>query len=116
MNIIYHWEGDYRIPDLDIGEQTKRPIGHYGRMRRLFLQEQRSIQFSIMVLNGTLYSHLIEVEELARLRLDMLVSQIAKQMGCTEALKASDSIKWVKRMNACKSQVEEGIFRELICA
>ena len=29
MELTYHWEGDYLIPDLTIGEE-KEPIGKYG--------------------------------------------------------------------------------------
>ena len=80
------------------------------------MREHCPITFGIMVLNDTLYSHLAEVEEAAELRLDRLVPQLARQAGCTEALKASDPMKRMQRMNACKSQAEEIILQELIFA
>ena len=116
MNITYHWEGDYLIPDLVAGGPARQSIGHYGRMRRRFLQEHRPIQFSIMVLNGTLYDHLLETENAARLRLETIIPQLAKQAGVTEQIKAANPMDWVQRMNVCKAQVEEIIFKEIIYA
>ena len=66
------------------------------------------------MLNGTLYSHLVEVDEAAQHRLDVLVPQLAKVAGATEDLKARDSMNWVGLMNNCKARVEEIIMAELI--
>ena len=33
MEITYHWEGDYLIPDLKLSDTTEYQIGKYGRMR-----------------------------------------------------------------------------------
>ena len=67
-----------------------------------------------MVLNGTLYSHLVEVDEAAQYRLDVLMPQLAKAAGVTEDLKARDQMAWVGLMNSCKAKVEEIIRAELI--
>ena len=39
MEITYHWEGDYLIPDLKLSDTTEYHIGKYGRMRQRFLKE-----------------------------------------------------------------------------
>ena len=39
MEITYHWEGDYLIPDLKLSDTTEYNIGKYGRMRQRFLKE-----------------------------------------------------------------------------
>ena len=116
MNITYHWEGDYLIPDLMAGGSTRQSIGHYGRMRRRFLQEHRPIQFSIMVLNGTLYDHLLETENAARLRFETIIPELTKQAGVTEQIKTANPMDWVQRMNVCKAQAEEIVFQEIIYA
>ena len=36
MEITYHWEGDYLIPDLKLSDTTEYQIGKYGRMRKRF--------------------------------------------------------------------------------
>ena len=112
--LTYTRVGDYYIPDLTLGDQPDKPIGLYGRMRRTYLQEYHPGTFNTMVLNGTLYSHLVEVDEAAQHRLDVLVPQLAKAAGATEDLKGRDPMSWVGLMNCCKAQVEEIIRDELI--
>ena len=114
MELTYTKVGDYYIPDLTLGDQPDKPIGLYGRMRRTYLQEYHPRTFNAMVLNGMLYPHLVEVDEAAQHRLDVLVPQLAKVAGATEDLKARDSMNWVGLMNNCKARVEEIIMAELI--
>ncbi len=60
--LTYTKVGDYYIPNLTLGDQPSKSIGLYGRMRRTYLQEHRPGMFNTMVLNGTLYFHLVEVD------------------------------------------------------
>lgn len=112
--LTYTKVGDYYIPDLTLGDQPDKSIGLYGRMRRDYLKEYRPGLFNTMVLNGTLYPHLAEVDEAAQRRLDVLMPQLAKAAGATEDLKARDPMRWVGLMNNCKARVEEIIRDELI--
>ena len=112
--LTYTKVGDYYIPNLTLGDQPDKPIGLYGRMRRTYLREYHPGTFNAMVLNGTLYPHLVEVDEAAQRRLDVLVPQLAKAAGATEDLKARDPMRWVGLMNNCKARVEEIIMAELI--
>ena len=116
MDITYHEENGYLIPNIVVGCDITRPIGKYGRMRREYLREYRPILFGLMVQNGTLFDHLIETEDAAQSRLEVIVSALAKAAGATEALKAADQMKWVGIMNVCKAQAEEVIFQEIIFA
>ena len=114
MNITYHEENGYLSPDVVIGWDATHPIGKYGRMRKKYLQEYHPVLFEIMVMNGTLFYHLIETEEAVQTRLEVMIPALAKEAGATEALKAADQMKWVGIMNACKAQAEEIIFTEII--
>lgn len=42
--------------------------------------------------------------------------QLARSAGATEALKATDPMKWVGLMNSLKAQAEEVILTELVYA
>ena len=102
--LTYTKVGDCYIPNLTLGDQPDKPIGLYGRMRRTYLQEYHPGTFNAMVLNGTLYSHLVEVDEAAQRRLDVLVPQLAKVAGVTEDLKARDPMRWVGLMNTTRPE------------
>jgi len=114
MNIQYRKEGDYYIPDFEIPESWKQPLGKYGRMRRAFLEKEHPGLYARMILNGTIWDHLTEIDRAAQNRLDIVLPEIAKDAGAIEQLKEKDQMKWVGLMNSCKNQVEEIILKELI--
>ena len=100
-------------PNLTI-ETSDRPIGKWGRMHRAYLEEAHPLLYLQLVLNGTLYKHLADVEERASEMLDRLVKQMAEQEGVTERLKAEQPMEWVGRMNNIRHRVEEIIREEII--
>ena len=106
--------GDYLLPDLVIEESEQRPIGKYGRMRKRYLNEHRPVLYSNLLTAGKLYQHLAEIDEACEKRMDLLVRQMAKQEGVTEALKAADQMEWVRRMNSIRSRAEEIVLHELV--
>ena len=106
--------GDYYIPNLKLAEQPDKPIGKYGRMRQRYLKEYRPVLYSSLILTEKLYPHLLEIDEAANERMDILMPQLMKAAGVTEELKAADQMKWVGMMNALKAQAEEMIVAELI--
>ena len=107
--LTYTQKGDILIPDLTLGEQPDRDLGKYGRMRLTYLREHRPGLLNRLTLNGTLFSHLLEIEDTANSRLERMMAA-----GVTEQLKASDMMTWVGLMNSCKAQAEEIILSELI--
>lgn len=110
----YTQVGDVLIPNLTIGEDGQQPIGKYGRMRKRYLKEQHPILYSELLLSGKLCSHLLEIDEACEARMDLLIRQMAKQEGVTEALKADDQMEWVRRMNNIQSRAEEIVLHELV--
>ena len=114
MQLNYVQNGDYLIPDMGLTELEKKPLGKYGMMRRKYLEENRQGLYTRMILNGTLMSHLQEIEETAQTRLELIMDSLKKQNGVTEQLKATDQMTWVARMNSLKNQAEEMTFSELI--
>lgn len=112
MNITYTQNGDYLIPNIVI-HKTK-PLGHYGRLRKAYLEMHRPILFNEPVLSDKLFEHCAEIDEAARNRMELIVPEPAKQYGVTEQLKAEDQMEWVRQINACKAQAEEIVKFELI--
>lgn len=113
-HLNYIPNGDYLIPALEAPETLEQPIGKYGIMRRAYLQKNRPASFSCLVLSGKLYPHLLEIEQAANHRLEVMMLMLAQEAGATEQLKADDPMRWVGLMNTCKAQAEEIILHELI--
>lgn len=112
----YTQVGDVLLPNLTIGEAEQKPIGKYGRMRKRYLKEQHPVLYSELLLSGKLYSHLLEIDETCEERMELLVLQMAKREGVTEALKAAGQMEWVRRMNSIRSRAEEIVLHELFYA
>ena len=55
MNITYTQNGDYLIPNIVI--RKTKPIGHYGRLRKAYLEMHRPILFNELVLSDKLFEH-----------------------------------------------------------
>ena len=114
--IVYRRCGDYYIPDLKLPEQEVLPLGKYGRMRMKYLKEHSPYLWNNHILNGTLNKHCAEIEANAEARLSELIDSMAKAEGVTEALKASDPMKWVGLMNSIKASAEEAVINEIVFA
>lgn len=114
MNLEYTQQGDYLLPNLALPEEPR--IGKYGRMRKHYLKEHHSGIYSGMLLNGTLNSHLEEIDQQATEMMERLVTAMAKQENVTEELKATDQMAWVGQMNNIRQRAEEVVKAELIYA
>ena len=112
--LTYTRSGDYWIPNLSLSQQETQPLGKYGRMRKKFLQEHRPVLWNSLILSEKLYPHLREIDETANSRLEQMMPGLMQSAGVTEALKASNPLKWVGLMNSLKAQAEEVILTELI--
>ena len=105
--------GDYFIPDIRL-PQENRPIGKWGRLRKDYLRDYRPLLFSRMVLDGSLFPHLADINEQCQQREELLIHQMKDLEGVTEALKAADPMGWVGAMNNIAARVREIICTELI--
>ena len=105
--------GDYYIPALRLTEES-RPIGHWGRRRKAYLEEARPALYCSLLLSGKLWTHFADVDEQAQERLDLIMEQMKAAEGVTEKLKADDQLEWVRRCNSISSRAEEIIYAELV--
>lgn len=113
-NLTYTKYGDYYIPDIIIQEISK-PIGRFGRMRRKYLQEETPILYNDLILTEKLFPHLLEVEEIAQRRFDVLMEQMKVRKNITEELKQENPMLLVGEMNNIRACIDEIIMREIIC-
>jgi hypothetical protein len=112
--IEYHLEGDYYIPNFVIEEQEKITLNKYGKMRLNYLKEHKKAEYSIMLMDGTLNSHLKETQETATERVEQIIKQLKVKSNLTENMKNTNMLYWVGMMNNFKNQAEEIVFNELI--
>ena len=83
-------------------------------MRLKYLKEYRKADYTIMLINGTLNTHLKEIQETAQTRVEQIINQLKEKSDLTEDMKNTDVLYWVGTMNSIKSQAEEIVFNELI--
>ena len=114
MKLTYTEINGYLIPDLVLPESDTRPIGKYGEMRRQFLQEHRPDLFDLMLLEGTLQSHLADVDATAQQMVEDAIAQMARQQGVDEALKRAELLAWAGSMNAIKNAAEETVLPDFL--
>ena len=99
-NISYFKIGNYYIPNLVLPKQEKVTLIKYGRMKLKYLKENREAEYTIMLMDGTLYKHLLEVQESATNRINAIMKQLAEKENITEELKSTDQLKWVGMMTS----------------
>jgi hypothetical protein len=110
----YVQAGDYQIPALTLEEPEARPLGKYGLMRFRHLRDNDKFQYSLLEIRGQLDSHLREIDETARTRVESFMEEALKKNPILEDLKNSNPLEWAGRMENLKAQAEEIVTRELI--
>ena len=110
-NVTYSTVGDYLLPNLTLN-QPRKPLGKYGRLRLNFLKQQHPVLYNTMLLSGSLYPHLMEVEQTAESRMQQMMAELLKQNPAPD--KEKNQMSWVRHMNSLRAQTEEIILTELI--
>ena len=112
--INYELRGEQYYPMLEISEQTNYEIGKYGHLHLDFIKKHRRGTYTTLLTEGRLNEHLHNIDEQAHQQIDLHISHMAKQMGVTEELKASNPIRWVQIMNNIKASAEEIVLKEVV--
>ena len=89
--------GDYYVPDLKLPEE-RRPIGHWGRLHQSYLKLHRPMLYNELILSGRLHTVVADLNEQAADRLDLIIRQMMKAEGVTEAMKAENQMLWVAQI------------------
>ena len=112
--IEYTKVGDYYVPNLVLEQKEEVKFSKYGRARLRFLKENKKVEYTEMLINGTLDNHIKEIQTIAEKRLNSIINQLAKQEKITEKLKENNQIEWIKAMNNIKNRAEEIVYKEII--
>ena len=101
-------------PNLELPEEETPRYGKYGRMRHTYLREHKKAYYTTLLFDGKLVAHLNEINDAANTQMELIIKQMAKSQGISEALKAQDQVGWVGAMNNIHSASEEIVLSELI--
>ena len=92
MNITYTKKGDSYYPDLVYSKNDYPPLGKYGMLRKTYLKENFKAQYSLMLMNDTLWPHLLDIDKQAHDMMDTIVERMKQElMDAINAVNASGS-------------------------
>jgi hypothetical protein len=112
--LTYRREGDYLVPDLSEEAEVPQAPGKYALLREKYLKGHRRALYLNLLTEGTLDTHLKEIEQTATERMELLTTQMALQAGVDEQMKATDQMRWVGLMNNIRQCAEEAVVKDLI--
>ncbi|MDR1558994.1 MAG: TnpV protein [Clostridiales bacterium] len=112
--LTYRMEGDYLVPNLALPEEPPVFLGKYALLRKKYLKQNRRVLYVNLLSEGKLNEYLMEIEQTAMERMEMMTKQMATEQGVTENLKAVNQMLWVGLMNNIRQSAEETILNDLI--
>ena len=113
--IHYAQVGEYQLPLLILSQtDDAEPLGKYSRMRLAYLKNQRPVLYNQMLLNGTLWPHLQDVQRVASEQVERTMTNLLDKYPAPDKERAQ--LLWVAHMNELKAQAEEVVVREVVYA
>ena len=107
----YMMVNGYQIPALTLNEPPMPEIGKYGSLRRKFLRENAPVVFDEMLLEGTLYPHLAEINSTVNRQIEQTVQLLMQQTAAPD--RKTNPLGWTQWMNALKAQAEELAMKQI---
>lgn len=109
----YELQGDYYL--IAVEDDAEHPaIGTWGQRHLRWLKRNRCMTYTNLLITGSLYDYLQEVDAQASEQIELLIRQMAEAEGVTEKTKAENQMEWVRRMNSIRNRAEEIIGSKLI--
>ncbi len=113
--IAYTLVGDYYLPDFSLGkDEEQESLGKYGNLYLNHIKKHNKVYFNHLVIKGTLYDTVKDVENQCCEMLDRLIEQMSKKENVTEKLKEENQLLWLQKINNIKNRAEEIVLNELI--
>ena len=114
--LTYSNQNGYQVPNLkmDGNEDEAQTLSRFGRAREKYLMEHRKAAYTAMLLKGTLWAHLTEIDQAANQQIESMMAELAMSEGVTEELKVANQMEWVQRMNNIRQRAEEIVMADLI--
>ena len=116
MEVTYRMQDGFQVPNLMMPSVPEVHLGKYAELRRQYLKQHRRVLYINLKTSCRLTEHLAEIEQTAQRIVAQAVAQMAKAEGVTEALKATDPLRWTGLMNNLRHSAEELVLSDLIYA
>ena len=116
MEVTYRMQNGYQGPNLLMPQTPEAHLGKYAELRREYLKKHRRVLYTNLKTSGKLTEHLSEIEQAAQKMMEQTVARMAQAEGVTEALKATDPLRWTGLMNNLRHSAEELVLTDLIYA
>ena len=116
MEVTYRMQNGYQVPNLLMPQMPEVHLGKYAELRREYLKKHRRVLYTNLKTSGKLTEHLSEIEQTARKMVEQTVARMAQNEGVTEALKATNPLRWTGLMNNLRHSAEELVLSDLIYA
>ena len=110
----YELVGDYYLIAGDDEPEENQPIGVWWQRHLRYLKECHRGRYANLLTSSELNAYLADIDRQAEELFLRLVKQMADAEGITETLKASDQMKWVRRMNSCRDRASETVYHQVI--
>ena len=112
--ITYTQQGDYLLPNLELPNQPKVRIGIWGKRHLSYIKQHRKIRYYNLLTSCELTTYLANIEERAEKMFEKLLQAFVKEEGCTEQLKETYQMQWVRKMNNATQRAREVVNAEII--
>ena len=116
MEVTYRMQDGFQVPNLMMPSVPEVHLGKCAELRREYLKKHRRVLYTNLKTSGKLTEHLSEIEQTARKMVEQTVARMARAEGVTEALKATDPLRWTGLMNNLRHSAEELVLSDLIYA
>ena len=115
MDITYRKEGDYYLPNIKAPNNIKGfKLEKYSALRLQYLKEHKRGEYSYLLMENKLQSHLLQVQKNAKKEYEMLIKMLKIKENITEELKEKDQMKWVGLMNNISNIADEIVIKKYI--
>ena len=102
--MTYTTQNGVRYPDLMLEEPETAP-GKYGLLRLRYLEKSDPGQLNILLLEGTLNSHLAQIDRQVRGQVEQTMERLVQRTKLPD--KQTDPLGWAGTMNSLRQQAEE---------
>lgn len=76
--------------------EDKIILNKYGRIRLKFLKENKNVEYTKMLIDGTLRKHLLTIQDESKNKIEYLIEELKKKNNLSEELKNTDPLSWVR--------------------